>query len=286
MSVVIPVKNDAVALRRCLAALSRQTVHPDEIIVVDNGSTDETARVARDLGARVIYESVPGIPAASTAGYDAARFAVIGRLDADSVAPPTWIEEGIRILTDEPGIDAITGSGYFYDGPRRGSRVVAGLYLGAYFTAFRLALGETPLFGSNFFLRQQAWQAVATSVHRSGVSIHDDLDLTIHLTPHHRIEFEPAISVGISYRPFRRADTYLLRVQRGFWTLLRNWPRSSSTLRWRRKLLDRICTRGRQVRDPSNLNANVWSRVDRQRSGRRRLTRLSMPTPHERRRLR
>ncbi|MEF2977248.1 glycosyltransferase family 2 protein [Subtercola sp. YIM 133946] len=239
ISVVIPVKNDAVALRACMAALAVQTVPPDEIIVVYNGSCDETVRVARGLGARVITESVPGIPAAASAGYDAARFDVIGRLDADSVAPPTWIEDGIRILTADPGIDALTGSGSFYDGPRRGSRTIAALYLGAYFGTFKLTLGETPLFGSNFFIRRRAWQSVATSVHRSGVHIHDDLDLTIHLTPNHRIAFDPAITVGISYRPFTHASSFVLRVQRGFWTLLRNWPRSSSTLRWRRKLLNR-----------------------------------------------
>lgn len=40
LSVVIPVKDDAAELRRCLRALARQTLPPDEIIVVDNASTD------------------------------------------------------------------------------------------------------------------------------------------------------------------------------------------------------------------------------------------------------
>ncbi len=43
VSVVIPVKDDADALGRCLRALSLQTKAPDEVIVVDNGSEDESA---------------------------------------------------------------------------------------------------------------------------------------------------------------------------------------------------------------------------------------------------
>ncbi|RFA15932.1 hypothetical protein B7R22_05755 [Subtercola boreus] len=240
VSVVIPARNDADALANCLAALAAQTRLPDEIIVVDNGSTDDTADVARSFGARVVTQQVQGIPAASTAGYDAALNEVICRLDADSMPPPNWIGEGIRILVDNAGIDAVTGPATFYDGPRRGSRLIARLYLGGYFSAFRLALGTTPLFGSNFFLRRKAWQEVRHAVHRSGLRLHDDLDLTIHLTPGHRIAFERTISLGISFRPFTRVRTYGLRVQRGFWTMIRNWPRSSPTLRWRRRLLRRL----------------------------------------------
>ncbi|GAA1002214.1 glycosyltransferase family 2 protein [Subtercola frigoramans] len=77
VSVVIPAKNDAVALARCLEALERQTRRPDEIIVIDNASTDSTADVARIAGARVLAQIVPGIPAAAGAGYDAARCDII-----------------------------------------------------------------------------------------------------------------------------------------------------------------------------------------------------------------
>ena len=54
ISVVIPVYNDAALLRRCLEALAAQTRRADEIVVVDNGSTDDSAEVARRGGARVV----------------------------------------------------------------------------------------------------------------------------------------------------------------------------------------------------------------------------------------
>lgn len=251
VSVVIPAKNDAAALARCLNALQFQSRPPDEVIVVDNASTDNTAHVARGFGARVISQPLPGIPAASTAGYDSARFDVICRLDADSLPPPTWIENGLLALEAVPSVDAVTGPGEFYDGPRRAAGIIAAAYLGAYFTSLRFALGVTPLFGSNFFLRRSAWSSVRDTVHRSGLTFHDDLDLTIHLTPQHRIRYDPAVRVGISFRPFTQPGTYALRVWRGFWTLTRNWPRSSSTLRWRRKLLHHIA--------PSQPRASIRS---------------------------
>ncbi|MBM3717283.1 MAG: glycosyltransferase family 2 protein, partial [Actinobacteria bacterium] len=91
VSVVIPVRDDAEHLRRCLDALTTQTRRADEIVVVDNGSRDDSADVARAAGARVVLCAEPGIPAAAATGYDAARSDLILRLDADSIPEPTWI---------------------------------------------------------------------------------------------------------------------------------------------------------------------------------------------------
>jgi glycosyltransferase involved in cell wall biosynthesis len=249
-SVVIPVKNDSAALRRCLAALSVQTRRADEVIVVDNGSSDDSVSVAQAWGAIVIREPEPGIPAAAATGYDAARFDVICRLDADTVPPRCWIENGVASLASHPNTAAVTGPGFFYDGPMWGSRLIAALYLGAYFGSIRLALGTTPLFGSSFFLRREAWRAVRGSVHMWGTSLHDDLDLTIHLTPAYRIRYDPDARVGISYRPFTQSHTFALRLRRGLLTFVLNWPRSSPTLRWRQIIL----------RQHRRVSLRKWSR--------------------------
>src|SRR5690606_38180984 len=91
ISVVIPARDDARHLDRCLRALATQTHPPWEVVVVDNASTDDTAAVARAHGARVVAEPRVGIPAAAATGYDAASGEVIARLDADSVPPPDWV---------------------------------------------------------------------------------------------------------------------------------------------------------------------------------------------------
>lgn len=66
VGIIIPARNEAGAISRVLAEIPRTFVR--EIIVVDNGSTDETASVARQGGARVITEPIPGYGRACLAG--------------------------------------------------------------------------------------------------------------------------------------------------------------------------------------------------------------------------
>lgn len=98
VSVVIPVRDDAGHLDRCLRALAVQTSPPWEVVVVDNGSTDDTPAVARAHGARVVPQPRVGIPVAAATGYDAARGEVIARLDADSVPPPDWVARVVEAI--------------------------------------------------------------------------------------------------------------------------------------------------------------------------------------------
>ena len=65
ISVVIPVRNDAAMLDHRLESLAAQTRQPDEIVVVDNGSSDASAMIAERAGARVVAEPRRGIPYAT-----------------------------------------------------------------------------------------------------------------------------------------------------------------------------------------------------------------------------
>jgi glycosyltransferase involved in cell wall biosynthesis len=95
-------------------ALNAQTVKPDEIIVVDNNCTDQTAEIARAKGARIVAEKVQGITAARSAGFDAAKYDIIACTDSDTIVNPDWIEK-IHFYM-ESGIEALTGAIY-YDVP-------------------------------------------------------------------------------------------------------------------------------------------------------------------------
>ena len=148
VSVVIPVRDDAQHLETCLRALGRQTVRPCEVVVVDNGSTDASAAVARAHGARVVTEPRVGIPSAAAAGYDAATGTVIARLDADSVPPEDWVEKVRDALDRRPEAVAVTGFGVFRDAPPVLGHLVAWLYLGSYYLLGGLAAGHHVLWGS------------------------------------------------------------------------------------------------------------------------------------------
>jgi glycosyltransferase involved in cell wall biosynthesis len=243
-SVVIPVKDDAPLLARCLEALARQTVPVDEVIVVDNASSDDSAAVARAAGARVLFCGDPGIAAAASTGYDAARGDLILRLDADCVPDPHWVAEVTAAFTASDDVAAFTGRARFTDGPVALRTPLASLYLGAYTAVTGLALGHRPLFGSNLAFRRTAWEAVRTEVHRSDPELHDDLDLAFHLGAEHRIGLLPGTSMGMSMRPFT-AGRFGRRVHRGFRSVLVHWPHDFPPRRWRRLLAHRTSHAGR-----------------------------------------
>ncbi|WP_106849059.1 glycosyltransferase family A protein [Blastococcus sp. Marseille-P5729] len=234
ISVVIPVRDDAEELRCCLALLAEQSLPPDEIVVVDNGSTDRSAQVARDAGARVVEEPRPGIPYAAAAGYDAATQEVIARLDADSRPGPDWV----RVVADamaDPGIDAITGPGRFHDLHPMVRHPAAALYLGLYFALGGLAIANVPLWGSSMAIRASVWRRVGAKVHRH-LDVHDDMDLGFVLGPRARIRFITRLRVDVSGRSLRGRTQLRRRMRRAVVTLRANWRITPPWTRWRRRI--------------------------------------------------
>ncbi|MGP5227005.1 glycosyltransferase family 2 protein [Arthrobacter rhombi] len=239
VSVVIPVKDDAGKLLHCLEALARQQMAPREIIVVDNGSSDDSAGVARRNGAEVLFEPRPGIGVASAAGYNRARGDILARLDADSVPAPDWIATILRSFHADASVDAITGPAHFNDGPSALRRPALLAYLLPYFALSSLALGHVPLFGSNMAFRRRAWHEVRNHLHTDRWLVHDDFDLSFHLGVEHVLRFVPTLRTGISMRPFHDGAA-ALRLRRGFHTVFLHWPHDLPWLRLTRRLRRRF----------------------------------------------
>lgn len=232
ISVVIPVLNDARLLERCLAALAAQTRPPNEVIVVDNGCTDDSVAVAQRYGAQVVTERRPGITAASAHGFDVAAGSIIARCDADSVVPPAWLAQMERKLDAAPDAVAITGPATFYNlGGIRGLLARA-FYIHGYFLSMRLMLGHNVLFGSNCAVRADAWQAVSDSVPRDDTEVHDDMDLSYRLPATSRVMFDRALVVGISARPFDSWRVYRRRLVRAGNTFSHHFPAQLPHRRW------------------------------------------------------
>ena len=143
LSVVVPVYNGEGFLAGCVENLRRQTRPPDEVIVVDDGSTDGTAAVARRLVGDVRYlrQANDGPGAARNRGLELARGSVVGLLDVDDVWPVDRSELLLFHLAREPALDAVLGRVQHVRGPVAGSGEPAFVPLGAPVHALLLGSG-------------------------------------------------------------------------------------------------------------------------------------------------
>lgn len=103
ISVIIPTYNRATRLLRALRSVLAQTCAPDEILVIDDGSTDETARLILDVpGVRYLPQSRRGVSAARNHGIRAARGKWLAFLDSDDQWLPEKLERQRKALAQSP----------------------------------------------------------------------------------------------------------------------------------------------------------------------------------------
>jgi glycosyltransferase involved in cell wall biosynthesis len=111
VSIIIPVYNGASTLGRCLDAVLKSALAPDECIVVDDRSTDDSADIARRYGVRVIQAEGHGGPArARNLGASAARSEILLFIDADVSVHPDTISKVVEAFKSAPVVDAVIGS--------------------------------------------------------------------------------------------------------------------------------------------------------------------------------
>jgi glycosyltransferase involved in cell wall biosynthesis len=111
VSVVIPTYNCARYLPEALASVLRQPHRPIEVIVVDDGSTDDTATLVAGFAAPVRSIRIPhsGIAAARNTGVDAARGEFLALLDADDVWSDDKLTLQLAALRSDAGLDIVFG---------------------------------------------------------------------------------------------------------------------------------------------------------------------------------
>lgn len=198
VSIVIPAYNEEKYLQACLQSLAKQTVKPDEVIVVDNNSTDRTAQIAGSFSfVTVVHEPVQGVTAARTAGFNAARGDIVGRLDSDSRIPVDWVKNVTQYLADHPETDAVTAGNDFYDIPL--SKLIKQIHKLIYFKLQSVILGGGVLWGSNMAMRRSAWQQLANEPVADVA--HEDIDLFVKFKQHHlKVRYLPALEGSVSMR--------------------------------------------------------------------------------------
>ena len=101
VSVVMPVFNAQNTVRRAVISMLNQTLLPVELIVVDDGSTDQTVQVLNSLNddrVILVQRSHQGVAAAANAGTELAKSPLIARMDADDFSHPERLEKQVSQL--------------------------------------------------------------------------------------------------------------------------------------------------------------------------------------------
>ena len=230
ITAIVCAYNEARALPACLYSLLAQTRPPDEIIVVNNASSDETGAIARSVpGVRVVDEPMKGLVVARETARRHATGTVLAYLDADCRAPLQWLER-IEPRFEKPAVVAVTGPYRFYDWDWTGRLllraydvVVAppthGLLQGA------LGIGAI-LYGGNFAVRRDALERIGGF--DKSIEFHgEDTNLGRRLTPVGSVELASDCWLWTSARRYHAMGKgkVLGLYVRNFWSeVLRHRP--------------------------------------------------------------
>lgn len=208
ISVVIPAYNEEDYIAPCLEALIHQTEKPDEIIVVDNNSSDRTVEIAKKYPVRILHCKKRGITPARNAGFNAAKYDLIARIDADTQVPKNWVKKIKKAFQQDPNLIAYSGPTVFVD--KRFNKFLA-FPERVYLSSFKKIMGHDCLYGPNLVFKKMAWKKVKNEVCANDKIVHEDTDLAIHLGQLGlgKIIFDRTFKVKASERRWKKVLPYI-----------------------------------------------------------------------------
>jgi glycosyltransferase involved in cell wall biosynthesis len=196
ISVVIPAYNEEKLLSKCLTSIKNQTFsQPYEIIVVDNNSTDHTAKIARSFKVRVVSEKRKGISAARQKGAEAARADIIAQTDADTIIDHHWLSEIYSQLKSNPEIIGVSGPTLDENWSRNIPDRIIDFFI---FKIVPLIFGNMTFRGHNFAFRKKALEKAGS--YNPNVEYLDDADLWFRMRKVGKITYNPKQRVATSTR--------------------------------------------------------------------------------------
>jgi glycosyltransferase involved in cell wall biosynthesis len=152
LSVVIPAYNEELLITECIRSIKQSLKSIKyEIIVVDNGSTDNTALLAKEAGAIVLTECRKGITRARQTGFELASYELVAFIDADSILPEDWLNYALPAV-EKIDVVAVSGPVVYYELSKSKRIVSFVFYCFAKIFHFWLPM----LQGGNFILRKQS----------------------------------------------------------------------------------------------------------------------------------
>ena len=178
LSIVIPVYNEQDYLVRCLDAIAKQSQSPDEVIVVDNNSTDSSALIAQSYDfVTLLQEPSQGTTFARNSGFQHATSKIIARIDADTQIAPDWCEKLHQIFSNTE-VNAVTGPGILVFVPFL-HRIKNTFWVSLYHYGARAYFRHFTLWGANMAIRKSIWERVKEYTSPQNSLAHEDQDISI-----------------------------------------------------------------------------------------------------------
>ncbi|WP_125963579.1 glycosyltransferase [Bifidobacterium dolichotidis] len=240
VSIVIPAWNEEERIIDCLTNATRQTVMPHEVIVVDNRSTDRTVELVEQFIAdhpeapvKLLHQDEDqGLIPTRNYGLNHATGDVLGRIDADCMLKPDWVEIVAGVFTEDPEAMGATGPVTYYDMPARKISLRSDDHVRRH--TYRADGGQVLLFGSNMALRASAWHMIADEVCLDREDkMHEDIDISLHLLGRGlKTVYSRRMVCGISARrmdtSFKSFHNYMQRFKNTFEAHPEHWRKHKS----------------------------------------------------------
>lgn len=216
LSLIIPVYNEARCIADCLEAALKQQ-HPfGEIIIADNGSTDQTIEIASRYKVKIIKVGQRGTVFARNAAFETAKGDILARIDADTILPADWTQKMVSFFDANPGVAGLTGRPRFRQ--VLAAWLINHLQVLFYQKLQKLLTGSYILWGANMAIRREAWLQVAALTNQR-TDIDEDIDLSFCFREKGlAISYQPGLWASVSLQRERWDLVYTLKY-------LATWPR-------------------------------------------------------------
>ena len=204
ISVVIPALNEEKYLLKTLESIDNQTLDKSlwEVIVVDNGSTDNTSTIAKKNNARVVKEAKKGITFARDRGLREARGEILASTDADTVLPADWLERIWRHFQEDEELVGVFGSYRLVRSDGKPYLPAGGYKILDLLSAFHLQFGKPLFLGYNYAIRREPF--VAAGGYRAILGDIDDIPTGLLVKSLGKVIFDPFLINFPSARRFEK----------------------------------------------------------------------------------
>ncbi|SHH30682.1 glycosyltransferase family 2 protein [Thermosipho atlanticus] len=206
ISIVVPVLNEEKILENTLKNIRQQSYKNYELIVVDNGSTDNSVNIAKKFADKILFEEKKGSINAMTTGFKNAKGEIIVNCDADSLYPTNYLEKIVEAFNKSEKIVAVYGPLVFIENGKISNFFTLLGYTIADFLS--KVFTNTYIVGAaNFAIKKEIYDKVGGYNTNSNLAS-QDFRLAKKLSKHGKVKFIPSLIVLTSNRRFKENGTF------------------------------------------------------------------------------